>query len=229
MSRSQDPSGAHQIQLDPDQPQDGKTSRFQPFQRRPIFSYPGGEEAGARSGTRRRRGGQTPPRSRSAAQRRKAGRLDCRTGQRGSLTTAAGRRRGSTGPKQGAQTRAGRAGAPLETPQRHPGRHPNAGRQVQAVYQLSSANQPCLNGNRRLWKCRAVEALENREAVSHRSHRPWKSLRDSHIPTAANTITYFEIYRKEPQQAASPSRLVLALENALDRMRMTTGIGRSLH
>ena len=36
----------------------------------------------------------------------------------------------------------------------------------------------------RLWKCRAVEAVENRTAVSHRSHRPWKSLRDSHIPTA---------------------------------------------
>ena len=59
-----------------------------------------------------------------------------------------------------------------------------------------------------------MEALENRKTVSHRSHRPWKSLRDSHIPTAANTITNFEIYRKEPQQAASPSRLILALENA---------------
>ena len=38
--------------------------------------------------------------------------------------------------------------------------------------------------SRRLWKCRAVEAVENRPAVSHRSHRPWKSRCDFHIPTA---------------------------------------------
>ena len=60
-----------------------------------------------------------------------------------------------------------------------------------------------------------MEALENRKAVSHRSHRPWKSLRDFHIPTATNASTYLETYRKEPQQAASPFRLILALENAI--------------
>jgi DNA replication protein DnaC len=34
------------------------------------------------------------------------------------------------------------------------------------------------------WKCRAVETLENQTPVSHRSHRPWKSRCDFHIPTA---------------------------------------------
>jgi hypothetical protein len=37
------------------------------------------------------------------------------------------------------------------------------------------------------WKCRAVENLENRAAVSHLSHRAWKSLTrfpHSHRPTA---------------------------------------------
>ena len=29
-----------------------------------------------------------------------------------------------------------------------------------------------------------MEAVENQKQVSHRSHRPWKSLRDSHTPTA---------------------------------------------
>jgi len=34
------------------------------------------------------------------------------------------------------------------------------------------------------WKWRAVDAEENQRQVSLRAHRPWKSLRDSHIPTA---------------------------------------------
>jgi hypothetical protein len=29
-----------------------------------------------------------------------------------------------------------------------------------------------------------MEAVENQRQVSHRSHRPWKSLRDSHTPAA---------------------------------------------
>ena len=37
------------------------------------------------------------------------------------------------------------------------------------------------------WKCRAVDAEENRRQVSLSAHRPWKSLRDSHIPTATTT------------------------------------------
>ena len=39
----------------------------------------------------------------------------------------------------------------------------------------------------RLWKCRAVDAEENQNQVSLGDHRPWKSLRDSHIPTASMT------------------------------------------
>ena len=37
------------------------------------------------------------------------------------------------------------------------------------------------------WKCRAVENEENQPQVSLFSHRPWKSLRASHIPTAPTT------------------------------------------
>ncbi len=34
------------------------------------------------------------------------------------------------------------------------------------------------------WKCRAMDAEENLTQVFLRVHSPWKSLRDSHIPTA---------------------------------------------
>ncbi len=39
----------------------------------------------------------------------------------------------------------------------------------------------------RLWKCRSVGNAENQSQVSPVAHRPWKSLRDSHIPTASVT------------------------------------------
>jgi hypothetical protein len=38
---------------------------------------------------------------------------------------------------------------------------------------------------KRPWKWRAVDAEENQRQVSLSAHRPWKSLRDFHIPTAA--------------------------------------------
>jgi hypothetical protein len=34
-----------------------------------------------------------------------------------------------------------------------------------------------------MWKCQPVESLEIQKQDFHPSHRPWKSLRDSHIPT----------------------------------------------
>ena len=37
------------------------------------------------------------------------------------------------------------------------------------------------------WKWRAVDAEENQQQVSLSAHRPWKSLRDYHIPTASTT------------------------------------------
>ena len=40
------------------------------------------------------------------------------------------------------------------------------------------------------WKWRAVDAEENQQQVSLSAHRPWKSLRDSHIPTAPTTQSY---------------------------------------
>jgi len=43
----------------------------------------------------------------------------------------------------------------------------------------------------RLWKCRPVESQENQNPVSLPSHRPWKSLRDSHIPTVSTMMSLF--------------------------------------
>jgi len=37
------------------------------------------------------------------------------------------------------------------------------------------------------WKWRAVDAEENQLQVSLSAHRPWKSLRDFHIPSAPTT------------------------------------------
>ena len=74
------------------------------------------------------------------------------------------------------------------------------------------------------WKCRAVENEENQNQVSLVSHRPWKSLRDFHIPTAPMTSSYSDpknepkIQRKEPGIAPArflTFRLILGLENAV--------------
>ena len=43
---------------------------------------------------------------------------------------------------------------------------------------------------RKPWKCRTEESPENRTQVFRPSHRSWKSLCDSHIPTATVTTTY---------------------------------------
>ena len=37
-----------------------------------------------------------------------------------------------------------------------------------------------------------MESLENQRQVSHPFHRPWKSLRDSHIPTASTTVPLYK-------------------------------------
>jgi len=39
-----------------------------------------------------------------------------------------------------------------------------------------------------MWKCRAVEGEEIQPQDFHASHRPWKSLRDSHIPTRTTIL-----------------------------------------
>ena len=61
---------------------------------------------------------------------------------------------------------------------------------------------------RGLWKCRTVENEENQNQVSLVFHRPWKSLRDSHIPTTPTTILPFpnqnQKTRKEPQLRRKP-------------------------
>src|SRR6202453_4124882 len=35
-----------------------------------------------------------------------------------------------------------------------------------------------------------MEAVENQRTVYHRSHRPWKSLRDSHTPAARRLVIH---------------------------------------
>ena len=59
-----------------------------------------------------------------------------------------------------------------------------------------------------MWKCRTVENEENQNQASLVFHRPWKSLRDSHIPTTPTTILPFpnqnQKTRKEPQLRRKP-------------------------
>ena len=61
---------------------------------------------------------------------------------------------------------------------------------------------------------RAVE-MTGRSKTLRVSHRPWKSLRDSHIPTARLLLYILKTYfRKEPSSppAPFPFRLILGLE-----------------
>ena len=62
---------------------------------------------------------------------------------------------------------------------------------------------------------------ENQNQVSLSSHRPWKSLRDSHIPTAPTTNPLSQNQPKKGGPAAdrfAPAfRLILGLENASTR------------
>ena len=54
-----------------------------------------------------------------------------------------------------------------------------------------------------MWKCRAVENDENQNQVSLVFHRPWKSLRDSHIPTTPTTILPFPNQNQKPERSPS--------------------------
>ncbi len=54
----------------------------------------------------------------------------------------------------------------------------------------AGASVAALRGIRKPWKCRTEESPENQTQVFRPSHRSWKSLRDSHIPTATMTTTY---------------------------------------
>ena len=87
----------------------------------------------------------------------------------------------------------------------------------------------------RPWKCRVVDAEDNQLQVFLRAHSPWKSLRDSHIPTAATNSGKVESQKQAShfptalrflssdktkkeawrRVAALPAfRLILQLENA---------------
>ena len=58
---------------------------------------------------------------------------------------------------------------------------------------------------RRPWKCRSVESQENQTQVFLPFHRPWKSLRDSHIPTASTMTPLSEPSQSQNQKGARPT------------------------
>jgi len=60
------------------------------------------------------------------------------------------------------------------------------------------------------WKCQAVDAEETQQQVSLSAHRPWKSLRDSHIPTAPTTSAFTSSERRPGRGRFAPAfRLIL--------------------
>jgi hypothetical protein len=77
----------------------------------------------------------------------------------------------------------------------------DAGGQASAMGRTREAS--CVDRTRQApWKCRVVESEENQTAVSLPSHRPWKSLRDSHIPTAS-TIASLAIKKPNSERTHS--------------------------
>src|SRR3974390_559890 len=67
----------------------------------------------------------------------------------------------------------------------------------------------------------AVEMTVGGKPKSGASHPPWKSLRDSHIPTARRLLYIFKTFaRKEPSSAIASGygfRLILRLEKTVTR------------
>jgi len=65
----------------------------------------------------------------------------------------------------------------------------------------------------------AVEMTVGGKPKSGASHPPWKSLRDSHIPTARRLLYIFKTFaRKEPSSAIASGygfRLILRLEKTI--------------
>jgi hypothetical protein len=70
------------------------------------------------------------------------------------------------------------------------------------------------SGQDKPWKCRGVERVESHEAAFHPSHTPWKSLRDSHIPTAtATAIVYLKTGRSA--ETVRTSKWVVVIDSGL--------------
>jgi len=72
----------------------------------------------------------------------------------------------------------------------------------------------------------AVEMTVGGKPKSGASHPPWKSLRDSHIPTARRLLYIFKTFaRKEPSSAIASGygfRLILRLEKTVLRQGVST-------
>ena len=68
-----------------------------------------------------------------------------------------------------------------------------------------------------------MDTEENQTQVSLGAHSPWKSLRDSHIPTARRLLYIFKTFaRKEPSSAIASGygfRLILRLEKTFSTDR----------
>ena len=78
-------------------------------------------------------------------------------------------------------------------------------------------------GGGRRWKTLVSRYRESKLDIAFPTvaHRPWKSLRDSHIPTAPTMLSFYENrseqHRKEPgslPDPLQPFRPILGLENA---------------
>jgi len=78
----------------------------------------------------------------------------------------------------------------------------------------------------------AVEMTVGGKPKSGASHPPWKSLRDSHIPTARRLLYIFKTFaRKEPSSAIASGygfRLILRLEKTCQAIEKLTRAGRPL-
>src|SRR3974377_215194 len=75
----------------------------------------------------------------------------------------------------------------------------------------------------------AVEMTVGGKPKSGASHPPWKSLRDSHIPTARRLLYIFKTFaRKEPSSAIASGygfRLILRLEKTASQCNGSAGGG----
>jgi len=74
----------------------------------------------------------------------------------------------------------------------------------------------------RLWKCRSVDQEENQTQVSLLAHRPWKSLRDSHIPTASATTADGKVEIQNQDSHFPTATSVLQLNQKGDLARIAS-------
>src|ERR1700730_5654958 len=92
--------------------------------------------------------------------------------------------------------------------------------QAKAI-RIDPAEQDRMN-EQRLWKCRSVDQEENQNQVSLLAHRPWKSLRDSHIPTASATTADGKVEIQNQDSHFPTATSVLQLNQKGDLARIAS-------